>query len=356
MFDKLLREMKKLESGVQVPIQVQLDDDGQFDRRCPSEECHAGFKVLLDDWKDKVRDEAAYCPICRHEAEATEWNAPEQVEHIRNVGLAYIQKIVHGALSEDSRRFNAIQPRGGFIQLSLSYRPGDTVIVIPPNAAECLRQHSACESCGCRYSSLGAAFFCPACGHNSAKTTFTKAIETVRASISSLDAIKAAVKAGPGDDVATDTARHILENGLVKLVASFQRFAEATFHSLPNAGSFNPRKNLFQNLAEFAIALAICTAEGYEDLLRCVLDLDALKVFFQQRHLLAHREGIVDQEYIDKTQDTTYRSGQKLVIKEGAVNRLADIVDRLALNCRLPHGDVLIVEAAEISLDARRPE
>ena len=37
-----------------------------------------------------------------------------------------------------------------------------------------------------------------------------------------------------------------------------------------------------------------------------------LTIFFQQRHLLAHREGIVGQEYIDRSQDFTYRAGQKI--------------------------------------------
>ena len=83
MFDKLLRELKKLERGVQVPIKVQLDDDGHLDRRCPSEICQAAFKVLLEDWKEKVRDEAAYCPICRHESKGTDWNTPAQREYIR---------------------------------------------------------------------------------------------------------------------------------------------------------------------------------------------------------------------------------------------------------------------------------
>jgi hypothetical protein len=329
MFDKLLREMKKLERGVQVPIQIAVDDDGHLDRRCPSEKCHARFKVLLEDWKHKVRDEEVYCPMCRYEAKATEWNTPEQANYMRKAGLAYVQNVVRGALREDSRRFNATQPRGGFIQLSLSYRPGPTFIVIPPDAAECLRQHCTCESCGCRYSSLGAAFFCPACGHNSAKTTFSKAVQTVRSSVSSLDAIKAALNAGPGEDVATDTARHILENGLVKLVASFQRYAEAAFSALPNASNFKVRKNLFQNISESSALWKSATGKGYDDLLDAA-DMPHLNMFFQQRHLLAHREGIVDQEYIDKTQDSTYRPGQKLVIKEAAVNRLADIVQLLA--------------------------
>ena len=333
MFDRLLREMKRIERGVQVPIQVHLDDDGQLDRRCPSKACQADFKVLLEDWKAKVRDEVAYCPICRYESKGTDWNTSAQREYMRKAALAHVQEVVRGALREDSRRFNAQQPRGGFIKLSLSYRPGSPIIVVPPAAADCLRQHFACEGCGCRYSSVGAAFFCPACGHNSASTTFLKAVETVRASVTALSAIKDAVRAGAGDDAATDTVRQILENGLVKLVASFQRFAEATFQGLPNAATIKVRKNLFQNLAESSTVWRLATGKGYDDLLSAS-ELAALGVFFQQRHLLAHREGLVDQVYIDKIQDKTYKVGQKLVVRETAVIQLADLVEQLAMGLK----------------------
>jgi hypothetical protein len=50
---------------------------------------------------------------------------------------------------------------------------------------------------------------------------------------------------------------------------------------------------------------------------------------FQQRHKLAHTEGIVDQDYIVKSGDTTYAVGQRLVIREGAVSRLAELVTKL---------------------------
>lgn len=53
-------------------------------------------------------------------------------------------------------------------------------------------------------------------------------------------------------------------------------------------------------------------------------------MFFQQRHLLAHKEGLVDEEYLTKSGDTAYRVGQKLQIKEPSVLRLADLVERLA--------------------------
>ncbi len=333
MFDKLIRDLKRLERGTQVPIQIRLDEDGQIDRRCPSEVCQSDFKVVLEDWKAKVRDEAVYCPICRHESKGTNWNTAAQQDYISRAARSHIQKVIQGALREDSSRFNSRQPRGGLISLSLSYRPGSSIIAVPPEAADRLRQHFVCEVCACRYSSLGAAFFCPACGHNSASTTFEKAVEAVRASVVALDAIRQMVSADAGEDAATDTCRQILESGLVRLVASFQRFAEATFHRLPNTASIKVRENLFQNLSESSTVWRSATGKGYEDLLNAS-DFATLGVFFQQRHLFAHREGLVDQKYVEKSQDQTYKVGQKLIIKETAVIHLAELVERLATELR----------------------
>jgi hypothetical protein len=267
VFDKLLRELKAMERGVQISVPVEVDDDGYLDRRCPSKVCQAGFKVLHDDWKHKVRDEVAYCPICRHDSQASDWTTPEQDQYFADAALSHFQGIVDSALREDTRRFNARQPRGGFISLSASYRPGSPIIAVPPDAADRLRQHFVCEACSCRYSSIGAAFFCPACGHNSATSTFARAVEVVRTSVASLGDIRNAVQQATDEDAAADTGRHILENGLVKLVASFQRFAEVTFQALPNASSIKVRKNLFQNLGESSATWRDATGKGYEDLL-----------------------------------------------------------------------------------------
>lgn len=242
MFDKLLREVKKLERGVKVPIQIPLDEKGYMDRQCPSGECEADFKVLFEDWRDKVSDEVVYCPICRFEAQSTEWNTEAQREHIRRTAMAHLKKVVNQAMRDDARDFNARQPRGGLISMSMSVKHNHTPILIPPQAAEEMRQDFVCEACGCRYSSLGAAFFCPACGHNSAHTTFLAAVHTVETSLANLAKIRDAVEAAADRDAATNTVRQILENGLVRLVASFQRYAESTFHNLPNASSYKVRR------------------------------------------------------------------------------------------------------------------
>ena len=57
MFDKLINELKMLERGVKIPVNLPVDDDGYFDRECHAETCHAEFKVLFQDWQEKVSDE-----------------------------------------------------------------------------------------------------------------------------------------------------------------------------------------------------------------------------------------------------------------------------------------------------------
>ena len=105
----------------------------------------------------------------------------QQSDDIRQTGLAHLRRTVQGALGRGSRSFNTdATAEASYIRLSMSYQPESSVHRHTSQRRRILRQHFTCESCGCRYSSLGTAFFCPACGHNSAKTTFAQAVETVR--------------------------------------------------------------------------------------------------------------------------------------------------------------------------------
>lgn len=329
MFDRTFRELKKLEHGMRIPVKLPLDKKGYLDRKCPSELCTASFKVLFEDWRNLVRDEPVYCPICRYVAPATEWNTEVQADYIKEVGMSYTKRVIGGALQEDTRSFNRRQPKSGFITMSLSVKLTPETIILPVEAAEIMEQSFLCESCGCRYSSVGAAFFCPACGHNSAVTTFDKAIETVLHTISSLTEIKESIDKNFNADIAKDVERQIIESGLCRLVSSFERFAEATFTRLPNATQLVLRKNLFQNLVESSKLWHQAIGKSYEDMLT-EDELDDLSRLFQQRHLLIHKEGIVDEKYLALTGDTTYSTGQRLIIRETSVHRLADLVVKLA--------------------------
>lgn len=89
MFDDAF-DLDDLEGGVQIPISIPLDDDGYFDRLCPNDECCHEFKVLFDDWRDKVPDDAAYCPVCGKQSEPTTYNTPDLDRYIQDVGMAYM--------------------------------------------------------------------------------------------------------------------------------------------------------------------------------------------------------------------------------------------------------------------------
>ncbi len=325
MFTNTINTAKRL---TRVPISLAIDEHGFLDRVCPSDQCAEAFKVHLDDWKEKVRDEQVFCPVCRHEAKATEWNTPQQEEHIRSAAEAHIRKQLSRALAADARAFNARQRRNSFVKMSMTHRPSALRPVVPVAAADTMELRVSCEACACRYASIGAAFFCPACGHNSARTTFAQMVATVCKTINLLPTIVSTVRESGGADAARDVERSLLEANLGRLVSSFQRLAEATFNTLPNAVDFPPRRNLFQNLTDSSEHWFRATGRRYEDML-LPEELSDLQRLFQQRHLLTHCEGMIDQRYLDHTGDRTYGLGQRLVIKATALVRLAAIVTRL---------------------------
>ena len=328
MFDEVLRKVRELERGVKVPIRVEADDNGYFDRVCPSRDCRTLFKVKFDDWRRIVRDEEVFCPLCRHDAKATEWNTPSQKRHHEQASQAYVQRAIGRAMQSDASRFNRSQSRSGFITMSMSYKPGFVPVPIPAKAADVMTQEFTCEKCQCRYASIGAAFFCPACGHNSVLETFANALSTVRKTITAIPEIRQALKQTADENVAEDSVRHICENGLVKIVSSFQRYAEACFSKLANAKTFTVRRNLFQNLTESDELWRRATGTGYTDILN-VADYKCLSLYFQQRHVLSHLDGIVDQQYIDRSQDRRLDVGQRLIVSESSVLDLSRIAEAL---------------------------
>lgn len=62
--------------------------------------------------------------------------------------------------------------------------------------------------------------------------------------------------------------------------------------------------------------------------------LDQLARAFQHRHLLAHRQGLVDDEYIAKSGDTRYRPGQRIVLPAEAVTEAVALVETLVAGLR----------------------
>jgi len=326
MFEKLLKELEDLQNN-RVSIPVKSDGDGYVDRECPNADCLFIFKVHEDDWRDIFRDEAVFCPMCRHEAKSDSWWTQEQLKHAQEEAFKYVSSRIDQALVAGARDFNARQPKNAFISMKMTYSGHalSTHFMLPIPASEEMQLKINCKKCQARYSVIGSAFFCPSCGHNSAEETFDSSIQKIEAKIRNLPLIRQAVSKVSKDEAET-TCRSLIESSLNECVVAFQRFCEVVFaeHSPATKLKFNA----FQNLDIGGDYWQELLTESYANWLTAS-ELKQLNLLFQQRHLLAHTEGIVDQKYIDKSGDHSYKPGQRLVVKEKDVLKLVELVNKI---------------------------
>lgn len=328
MFDKTLRYLKKLEKMSQIQIPVDDDDDGYLDRECPSEQCEFHFKIFSEDWTEKVRGRDVFCPSCGHSADSEKWWTQQQVEYVKTAAIAELQTGLNDALKADAVRFNRRQPRNSFLSLSLDVKSPPRRVPLPPAAAKTMRQRITCSACGCRYAVIGAAYFCPACGHNSAERDFEQTLAGIKNRLKTLDQVREI----SGDrDSSEQIIRALIEYGLQEVVSAFQRVVETLylrFTSPPKA-----RRGAFQNLSEGSVLWEQVTGRSYDTYLGTDA-LHFLQKMFQQRHLLAHMQGMVDEAYITKSGDQNYRIGQRIVVRAEDVIETIKLVEKLLAGMR----------------------
>lgn len=321
MFKNLQRELGKLAQLTQVSVPIERDGDGFLDKECPSEDCLFLFKVHGDDWTNVVRDEKVFCPSCGHCAPAKSWFTRAQVEAAKEYALGTITNAMNTAMRADAVESRRRQNNRSFLSITLDVKGGRDAVLVPIAAAEPMRLRTTCEDCGCRYSYVGAAYFCPSCGANSASHTFAQTLDAVRMAAGLGGILRAAL----GPDEAEVMTRALLEKAMQDTVTSFQRLNEQLYERRTGKDA---RRNAFQNLDAGSDLWRAEIGVGYAQLIDQKA-FEQLRIYFQQRHLLAHQQGIVDQIYITSSGDTTYAVGQRLVIREATVREFAELVEKL---------------------------
>ena len=324
MLEETIREIRRLGGRQQISVSIPSDVEGYFDRECPSGECLFQFKVHGDDWRDKVRDEEVFCPFCGHTAASDKWLTQEQIKHVKKAAMSHINQRLGRAIKRDADRWNRRQPRDSFLRMTMKVDNRPRHVCLPPAVADPMQLKITCPECVCRYAVIGAAFFCPACGSNVVELVFGLSLNSIR---NVLDALVVVWPAISDRDTAETTVRFIIENGLQNAVTAFQRYAEVLYAKLPDPPT--ARRNAFQSLTDGSDLWYAATGKRYSDYLGPD-DLTILARAFQKRHLLAHTQGIVDQDYISRSGDPTYRLGQRVVIRESAVRKCVDLIEKLA--------------------------
>lgn len=324
MFEDLIKEMERL-NGEGVSTEIQSDEKGYIDKQCPSEECEFIFKVNEQDWGDIFKDEAVWCPMCRHEAPADQWFTKAQVEHAQEEALAVVKGKINSALRSGAGKFNRRQPKNSFVSMSMKVNGGSyRTHTIPAEAAELMQLEIQCEECSSRFAVVGSAYFCPGCGHNSVTRTFSDSLRKIHAKKDNVDLVRRTLSDSVGADEAELTCRSMLETCISDGVVAFQKYCEGLYSQFGNAPF-----NAFQRLDQASSLWEQAIQKSFGDWLTDE-ELAKLSILYQKRHLLAHNEGIVDERYTEKSGDSTYKTGQRIVIRENDIEFLVTALRKLS--------------------------
>jgi len=325
MFENTLALLDELNGEMKYEMQILPDEDGYIDKECPNENCMSKFKVNDEDWANLFSDEAVHCPFCGHEAPARSWWTTEQINQAKEQAIESLSARLGQAMEADARSFNRSQPRKSFFKMSMRFSGKTSFVNLPAFALDEMEQKIQCEECGARYAVVGSAFYCPCCGHNSARLTFFNTIDKVRAKIKNINVVREAIEPISKDEAAR-TCTSLVESSIPDLVVAFQRLCESVYPQLEGARPL--RRNVFQRLDGGNELWQDLVGEGYADWISDV-QLRELKKCFQQRHLLQHQDGIVDADYIEKSGDLSYEVGQHLIVKPSDVLEYSNIVETM---------------------------
>lgn len=301
--------------GSSFSIRIPPDDDGFTGRECPSSECLGYFKIEFGTGL-KGEDLPCHCPYCGETAPHDQYWTPAQIEYAKSAALRKVQDAIHQDLKKLEFDY---RPSGGFgIGLSMKVKPGS----LPPihyYREKRLETEVLCDHCTLRYSVYGVFAFCPDCGRHNSLQILRKNFEVIEKMLD--------LAAGLDGEL----AEKLIENALEDCVSSFDGFgreivrvlwreaatlAEAEKVSFQNLDS--ARRNL-KKLFKLDLGGGL-TAEEWQAAVRG----------FQKRHVLSHKMGVADAEYIRKSGDVEAVIGRKVVVNVEEVRELAQIIGKLA--------------------------
>jgi hypothetical protein len=301
--------------GGRIAIPIRPDEAGFLGRECPQPSCEGYFKIQVGTGL-KGEGLPCHCPYCGHTAGHDHFWTKEQIEYAKSVATRKITDVVYRDLKSMEFEHKSRGPFG--IGISLTVKSGRP-IPIRYYREKKLETEVVCTNCTLRYSVYGVFAFCPDCGQHNSLQIVQKNLELVGKVLD-----LAATAQG-------EIAENLIENALEDCVSAFDGFGRelCRVHKDRAADPTRVERISFQNLEAarqsisglFSVDLA---AQLTPDVWQFAV------VGFQKRHLIAHKMGIVDQEYITKTGDTGAVIGRKVSVGAGEVTDLIQVVSRLA--------------------------
>ena len=310
---------------ISIPITFHSDEKGYFDRECPNEECQYTFKILMKDWEEKVSDEEVHCPMCGHVDISDKWCTQDQIEKAKEIVTSWAMNYMQTELDKSFKELERSTRNNKFIKIT--YKPGERISFInnPIGQSEEWETEICCEKCGTHYSVIGSAYFCPCCGYNSAVNSFNDSLNSIKKMLDSLTDMRKLFAEKYDENSAETMCRGMLESSIGDLVSAFQKFACCKYEEISGKSA---RVNDFQIVDKGSQLFEKETGKIYSDWISQA-ELSFMKTMFQKRHLLEHNNGMVDQKYLNESNDRSYSFGQRIIIRLSDAYSLLDILRKL---------------------------
>lgn len=317
----------ELEELSPIKVSVVPDEKGFYDRQCPNPECEFIFKIKLDDWTEKVSNEVVYCPQCGYSSKSDDWNTEFQIERIQEIAVSAVMGWIHDELSNTMKTLERETRSNKYCKVT--YKPGrrPELLDLPIEQLPNWETEYTCPKCGVTISTIGNIHFCPCCGLVLSIDTYLDTLATKERQLNSLSEIEDSCRPTLGEDGARKIRTQIEESTLVELVSGFQSFAEQLYLSVANT---KPKKNLFQRIKNGSEAFESLIGVSYETIIGD--DIRFMQLMFQRRHLLEHKNGIVDEDYLRKAGDANARLGQRIIVRD------SDLIDFIKVLRTLAEG------------------
>ena len=301
--------------GSSISIAIPRDENRFTGRECPKPDCAGYFKVEFGTGL-KGDGLPCHCPYCGHTAGHDQFWTKRQIEYARSVAMRRVTDAIHSDLKR--LEFDH-KPKGAFgLGFSLTVKRGRRPPVRYYREPQ-LETGVVCPNCTLRYAVYGVFAFCPDCGQHNSIQILRKSLEVVGKMLEMATREENAL------------AERLIDNSLEDCVSAFDGFGRelCRIHASKARDCTQAERVSFQNLAGankrlvdlFGIDLSTQVEPE---------EWRAAVVAFQKRHLIAHRMGVVDQNYLDKAGDSLAVVGRKIVVDADEVKRLLRILDTLA--------------------------
>ena len=279
-------------------IPIPEDDKGFIGRECPN--CKSYYKIKPGTGFTG-KDLRIHCPYCGYEGDQSDFTTQDQIEYAKSIAIREFQKSIGEMVQEWGRDIER-STRNGFIQFKVEYKENPQPIQYYREKK--LETVTKCSNCTLEYSIFGLFAFCPDCGVHNSIQIFNQNMELAKKEIAFSNEVNEA-----------EMSERLVEEALQSTISAFDGLGRILCTALKNKAKFPEKieKISFQNIRKAKTDIQNqfnfdFTSGVSEDSWRFI------NICFQKRHLLSHNLGIVDQEYISKTNDRSVVIGKRIHI------------------------------------------